>query len=155
MGKKNKALKEFNRKMDEKFNNLLGKDIPKKKVKIEKPRNNKFNILEDTLKVLKEMGKTVDDVKWVGGKDFRISWDNFETIANIEIFHTEARDIAADLVIVGDDWWLERDFWGLDGYYSGWAFETKPNKPDDKKFISNLLIEDHDYSLRKANEEEK
>jgi hypothetical protein len=149
MGKKNDELKRFEEKLNCTINAMLE---PKKSKKKEKLKNNKFNILEDTLKVLKENGKTSDDVKWVGGKDFRISWDNFESIANIEILNDEARDIAADLVIVGEDWWLERDFWGLDGYYSGWAFKTKPKKPEDKKVITNLLIEDHDYSLRKANE---
>jgi hypothetical protein len=69
------------------------------------------NLLEETLEFLKENGKTSDDVRWVGSRDgkYAVSWTEFEKIANIMYDSGYGGpEVASDLVVVGDDWWLER-----------------------------------------------
>ena len=93
------------------------------------------NLLKETIEALKENGKTPKDVQWVGSKDgkYAISWEEFEKIADIEYdAGYGAPEIATDLVVVGDGWWLER--WECEDA-EGWAFKTLPQKqPDAKKF---------------------
>ena len=87
------------------------------------------NLLTETLNVLKTKGKTTQDVKWVGSYDglYIIPWSAFESIANIGYDNSYgAPEIAVDLVIVGDNWWLTR------GEYDGsewWDFHTIPILP--------------------------
>ena len=70
------------------------------------------NLLEETLDVLKNYGRSPKDVRWVGSKDgkYAITWKEFKKIANVEYdIGYERQQIAQDLVIVGDGWWLEWD----------------------------------------------
>jgi hypothetical protein len=100
------------------------------------------NLLEETLEALKENGKSEEDVRWVGCKIYcgLPKWFTyyFEGVKSWEEFKKEAKDvwydrgygaqeIADGLVVVGDDWWLERH------EYDGaecWKFKTLPNKED-------------------------
>ena len=73
----------------------------------------KKNLLKETLKTLWEHGKNSEDVKWCGTENGWCTWDEFAAVAK-------------DLVIVGEDWWLERREY--DGS-SWWEFKTLPVKP--------------------------
>ena len=67
------------------------------------------NLLKETLEVLEKYGKSPKDVRWVGSRDGRyaITWEEFEKIADIEYDNSfGAQEVAMDLVVVGDDWWL-------------------------------------------------
>lgn len=91
------------------------------------------NLLKQTLEILKNNGKSSDDVRWVGvhaepykKKDAEGSWDDFAKLANI-IYDDGygGNKIERCLVVVGDDWWLER------GEYDGgewWEFKTLPQR---------------------------
>ena len=87
-----------------------------------------MNLLKETLKVLKEHNKTWQDVRFISNYDGEIPLGRFKTIAD-QIYDesygfTEVRD---DLVIVGDDWWLDRrDYDGAEW----WEFNHMPDKPD-------------------------
>lgn len=86
------------------------------------------NLLQETFKILHEHGRTPDDVRWVGNADGTVvsSWQSFEAVANFEYdAGYGGNEITLDLVIVGDDWWLER------GEYDGsewWEFKRLPER---------------------------
>lgn len=95
-----------------------------------------INLLEETIQVLKKYGKTPKDVLWVGSVDgeYAISWEEFEKIAENVWYYNGygSQEIAYDLVVVGDDWWLERvEYDGSEW----WEIRKKPEKkPDAKPF---------------------
>lgn len=92
------------------------------------------NLLEETKQVLEENGKTFEDVKWIGSNDFYIDIDDFLVVADTEYDNGYGgQEVARDLLIVGDDWWLERH------EYDGsewWEYKTIPQKP--KTYLVNL-----------------
>lgn len=97
------------------------------------------NLLKETLEVLKKYGKSPKDVRWIGSRDGRyaITWKEFEKIANVEYDNGYgSQKVAMDLVVVGDDWWLERHEYDRSEW---WEFKTLPKKkPDAKKFTKVL-----------------
>lgn len=90
----------------------------------EVPPHKEYTLLDETVEVLQECGKSPADVRWVGNKAAQGSWDDFAALANFEYDAGFGRqEINDDLVIVGDDWWLER--YEYDGSEE-WAFKTPP-----------------------------
>ena len=85
------------------------------------------NLLTETLEILNENGKTVDDIKWIGTYTAEISIRTFLEYADQEYDNGYGTpEVNMSLVVVGDDWWLER------GEYDGsewWEFKTKPKRP--------------------------
>ena len=90
-----------------------------------------MNLLEETTRVIKENGKRVSGVLWVGNSKARTTWNKFAPIANIDYDSGfGGTEVSEDLLVVGKDWWLERH------EYDGsewWEFKTLPVKP--KKLI--------------------
>lgn len=88
-----------------------------------------MNLLNETLNILKENGETPADVRWVGREsaNAKCSWDDFSKQADFEYNNGYGwQEIPADLVAVGDNWWLER------AEYDGsewWEFKTIPKEP--------------------------
>lgn len=85
-----------------------------------------MNLLQETLDVLKENGKTPADVQWVGRASIsaKCTWEDFAKQANFEYNnHSGWMEIPADLVAVGDDWWLEREEYDGDEW---WEFKVIP-----------------------------
>lgn len=74
--------------------------------------------------------KTIKDVLWVGAPDYGyMTWDEFAALADINYDDGYgAQEIAKDLVIVGDSWWLER--YEYDGSES-WDYKELPVKPNN------------------------
>ena len=94
------------------------------------------NLLEETNQRLKAVEKTPSDVLWVGNGEYVISWDGFVKIADVEYDSGYgAQEIASDLVVVGKDWWLERDEY--DGS-EGWSYKTIPQKNKNTKPIHRV-----------------
>lgn len=96
-----------------------------------------MNLLEETINFLKENGKTFADVRWVGCSTFTIDIELFFKLAdrNYDDGYGGA-EVAQDLVVVGDDWWLERH------EYDGsewWEFKTLPQKPSETRDIKTLI----------------
>jgi hypothetical protein len=90
------------------------------------------NLLKETLEYLAEYGKEPSDVLWVGVRRSALpqphgTWAQFEKLADIDYDSGYGgNEIAEGLVVVGDDWWLER------GEYDGsewWEFKTIPRAP--------------------------
>ena len=102
-----------------------------------------MNLLSETVSVLHKHGKTFGDVKWIGTSGFTISKDNFISVADREYDNGfGAPEVATDLVIVGDDWWLER--FEYDGAES-WEFKTKPCEPNESRTVSTVIVGDDDF----------
>lgn len=98
--------------------------------------NETTNLLQETVDVLREHGKTPADVLWVGSLEFYTDWDNFAAIAAEENYYNGfgGAEIDCSLLIVGCDWWLERE------EYDGsewWAYKCKPIKPKTSRVFTN------------------
>lgn len=94
------------------------------------------NLLTETLEALEDCGKCEADVLFcsLGGY---FSFEKFKELAkNINYDSGYGSAEVNDIVIVGDNWWLER------GEYDGsewWEFKTIPIKPDHEA-INPILI---------------
>ena len=105
------------------------------------------NLLVETIGCLIENGKTPSDVLWVqhsileSGKwprGYKTTWEDFCAKANFEYDNDYGWvEIPGDLLIVGRDFWLERD------EYDGcewWEFKTIPSEPEEQREIECLRI---------------
>lgn len=107
------------------------------------------NLLKETIQMLNSSGKTTKDVKWVGSIFVKTTWENFENIANKEYdsgFGGE--QVNLDLMIVGDDWWLERH------EYDGsewWEYKTLPREPKAQIELKTVFNGDGYYTVLDAN----
>ena len=85
------------------------------------------SLLQQTLEMLQDYDLTEDDVIWVGSEDFSISWEDFKLFADVEYYSGYGSpEVATDLVIVGEGWWLERS------EYDGsewWSMKQAPKQP--------------------------
>ena len=68
------------------------------------------NLWEETMRMLAANGKTFENVEYVQGSNFGIAKENFEKIAKKSEYYSGfgAAEVAEDLVVVGDNWWIER-----------------------------------------------
>jgi hypothetical protein len=84
------------------------------------------NLLTETLETLEANNKTVRDVIWVGTVYAWTTWDNFEAIADIEYDEGfGSSEVAEDLLVVGENWWLERhDYDGSEW----WEYKELPTQ---------------------------
>ena len=108
-------------------------------------------LLQETIECLINNGKDLTEVKWVGSKDGirAITWAEF---ADIAVFEYDSgfggQKIASDLVIVGDNWWLERN------EYDGsewWEFKALPIKMDNSTTFDRLAARNYWETLQQIN----
>lgn len=98
-----------------------------------------MNLYEETIEILEEHGKTLDDVIGICGADFQITKDDFIKYSNTEYdAGYGSPEVAEDLLIIGADFWLERH------EYDGsewWEFKQLPQyKHLPFKKISALTV---------------
>lgn len=89
------------------------------------------NLLKETLELLERNGKGPPDVRWVGSTECGwFAWEKFAALADEEYDEGYgAAEVVRDILVVGDDWWLER------GEYDGaewWEFKTLPRRPPEQ-----------------------
>ena len=100
-----------------------------------------MNLLKETLECLKDNNKTPEDVLWVGSQDgkFAISWNEFIKLS--ENFEYDAgfgaQEVASNLVVVGDNWWLERSEY--DGSES-WEFKSIIKRSENSKKFKEIRM---------------
>jgi hypothetical protein len=123
----------------------------------------RLNLLEETLSVIAKNGKDHRSVRWVGSKDgtFAISWEDFKVLAR-DIYYYPVPNygisIAADLIIAGFGWWLERVCYS-DG--EQWEYRESPKQRTDpvpfSRIVSDLTHTDKtgSYTLKDLNRERK
>ena len=110
-----------------------------------------MNLLGETKDKLKENGKTIHDISWVGCREYSIPLENFIECADKEYDDGYgSQEVAIDLMVVGDTWWLERH------EYDGaewWEYKELPQRPIAEKTV-NTLIGGFWHTLEKLNERE-
>lgn len=108
------------------------------------------NLLNETIRIMKENNKAPEDVNFIRCKWYNwrqhceyehyMTWEDFLSQANREYDdgygETEVKD---DLQIVGKNWWLERH------EYDGsewWEFKSLPKRPKEYKKFSPFKYEE-------------
>ena len=86
------------------------------------------NLLEETIKKIKEYGHTIHEVKYVTDDDVYCDWEDFARDA--KNYNYDAGfggiEVNINLKVVGKDWWLERH------EYDGsewWEYKSLPIAP--------------------------
>lgn len=97
------------------------------------------NLLKETKEVLKERGKTLEDIEWIGSKDGYIALETFTKLADVQYDSGYgAAEVAQDLTIVGKDFYMTR------GEYDGsewWDYHSMDlfKKPDNELKVNRLI----------------
>jgi hypothetical protein len=104
-----------------------------------KESNDKMNLAKETQAVLKENGRSKNDILWIGCREFKI--DNFWEVAAKTDYDNGygSQEIASDLIIVGKDFIMRRR------EYDGsewWEFEFNIKEPSEIKHIKYLSNSD-------------
>lgn len=117
-----------------------------------------MNLLKETIDVLKDNNKNPEDVLWVGDKTLFFTWEHFARIADKEYddgFGGE--EVLTQLLVVGNDWWLERH--SYDGS-EWWEFKSLPTRPEKQYQLKSVFheyyedLERQDFIWRDDNFEE-
>lgn len=97
-----------------------------------------INLLDETREVLENNNKTINDINWAGNNKFYFDVYEFLKIANVEYDDSYgAPEVAQDLLVVGDNWWLERhEYDGLEW----WEYKEIPLKPNAKIELKALTV---------------
>lgn len=97
------------------------------------------NLLNETIEVLAKNNKTIEDIKWIGSNKYRVDIKKFIEIADVQYDSGYgAPQVAEDLIIVGENWWLERH------EYDGsewWEYKSFPVMPDKEIELKALTID--------------
>lgn len=97
------------------------------------------NLLQETTDIMKEHGKTFDDVEWIGSKDGYIEIEDFIRLADVEYDRGfGAAEVAVDLIIIGKDFYLTR------GEYDGsewWEYHSMElfHKPKNELKVNSVV----------------
>ena len=100
-----------------------------------------INLLIETRQVLEEYGKSFDDVIWIGNKCGYVTISKSDFLKYADVMYDNGyglTNVNTDLIIVGDNWWLERE------EYDGsewWEFKTMPILVQEHVSMKNRLAE--------------
>lgn len=105
------------------------------------------NLLEETLRVLEQNGKSEKDIVWLGCDDFQITWDNFKEIAKNADYDKGygSAKVAQDLKIAGNGFEMVR------AEYDGsewWDFRCSTDMPTKTIKITALTIDQAEENFR-------
>lgn len=85
------------------------------------------NLLKETIEILNEYNKSLDDVDWFGWSDGYLPLERIREILDVNYdAGFGGIEISPRLIICGKDWWLERN------EYDGsewWEYKEQPTKP--------------------------
>ena len=100
-----------------------------------------MNLYEEIIKLLKANGKNKEDVIWAGNETFKIPLSKFWEIANTEYDNGYGlQEVAVDLIIVGNSFWLERnDYDGAEWF----EYKEYPKMPSTEIDIDCLTVNQH------------
>lgn len=122
-----------------------------------------INFLEETIRCLECHGKTEKDVRWVGRgfgvvaghwlypEPYKTTWEDFRSKADFCYDYNYGIEyIPLDLILVGEDFWLEREEYdGLEH----WAYRTMPTEPAVTRELDlSDAMEEIERSRKKAEE---
>jgi len=84
------------------------------------------NLLKETTEILSENNKTIEDIVWFGTEENFIDGDICSLLDITYDNGYGGQEIASDLILRGEDFWLERH------EYDGsewWEYKEMPEKP--------------------------
>ncbi len=95
------------------------------------------NLYDETVAFLADHNKSFDDVVFVSGNGHEIALDNFIKIARAYDYDEGygGNKVPMDLIIVGEDWWIERN------EYDGsewWEYKALPVRPSTVKEVKGF-----------------
>lgn len=100
------------------------------------------NLLKETLELLERNNKKETDVKWVGTTTHKTTWGDFKKNADVDYDSGYGLpEVAQDLLVVGENWWLER------GEYDGsewWDYKEMPKEPTETIELKALTVNQAD-----------
>lgn len=100
------------------------------------------NLLKETLELLEINNKKETDVKWVGTATHKSTWEDFKKNADVDYDSDYGSPkVAQDLLVVGENWWLER------GEYDGsewWDYKEMPKEPTETIELKALTVNQAD-----------
>lgn len=94
-------------------------------------------LLETLLDCLKDHQKRFSDIQWIGCENFKIPLDNFYRLAS-KIEDTRCSDVPIDLLVVGNDFWVERFM--DETYEERWVFKAYPIEPNKQYTLKTLNL---------------
>lgn len=104
-----------------------------------------MNLLKETKDILKENGKTISDIIAVQGDSVGMSVETFIRLSDVEYDSGYgAPKVAEDLVVIGEDWWLERH------EYDGsewWEYKEIPKKMPISDKVYALVIKQSEEDI--------
>ena len=88
------------------------------------------NLLEETIEQIEECGHTTNEVNFVADEKSCCSWEDFARTAKNYDYDEDygGVEVNTNLVVVGSDWWLERN------EYDGsewWEYKSLPIAPNN------------------------
>ena len=107
------------------------KKIPENVIPKYKPKLT--NLLTETLEYLKKRNISETEILWIGTTDVKFTWEDFKRVADtLYDFTSKEWEVATDLMIVGDGWWLERSWERDENEYpiNGWEYHCVPEEPE-------------------------
>lgn len=99
-----------------------------------------MNLAEETRNILRRNGKVPSDILWIGSKDFEIPVNTFWILANTEYNNNTgvtSENVAVDLVIVGEDFWLERHEYDGSEWFEYKEYPSMPDKEWEPESLKN------------------
>ncbi len=94
------------------------------------------NLLEETINILKDNGKTIFDIEWFGTIDCEYNCD-LQKLINLDYDDGYGlAEVPAGFVLVGAGFWLERH------EYDGsewWEYKSMPERPRESKQAVRLI----------------
>lgn len=104
-----------------------------------------MKLIEDLRSSLNTNGKRLSDIKYVITADRKIPLEHFFTVAEQQEYDENEHFIAVDLMVVGDDWWMERG-----PYSEEWEYNELPYVPKKEvkyeKFIGTEIGDVSEYN---------
>lgn len=99
------------------------------------------NLLIETNECLNKHGKSWDDVQFVKVDEYVFLPESFDKVKALMNFKYDAGfgspEVIRNLMVVGADWWLERE------EYDGsewWGYKTRPSLPTEPKTWPEQLV---------------
>ena len=90
------------------------------------------NLYQETVSCLEYFGRIAADVRFVANDTQVVDWDTFAECAKSYNYDSGYGEVEVNqyLVVVGDDWWLERrDYDGSEW----WEYKTPPHLKNQKR----------------------
>lgn len=99
-----------------------------------------MKLLEETIEILQNHNKTLEDILWFGSKDVELKGDLKKALDFDYDKGCGCQEVLEDLVLVGKDFWLERHEYDGSEWWEYKELPTRPEKVVDLG-LKNMKVE--------------